>query len=140
MNKQDQFDEDLLKRFIIPERIEKAPEGFTSRTLARIQIEAQSARVKKGIFLKYRIPLISAIIIAGLIIAATIIPANEIDSVGATVWKFFQSLEFSLPRINNTFLQDLNLPGWMAYAIVGILLLVLVDRTLFGIFNKENNH
>jgi len=31
MNKQDQFDEDLLKRFINPERIEKAPEGFTSR-------------------------------------------------------------------------------------------------------------
>jgi len=36
--------------------------------------------------------------------------------------------------------SDLNLPGWMAYAIVGILLLMLVDRTLFGIFNKENNH
>jgi len=140
MNNQDQNDEDLLKRFINPERIEKAPEGFTSRTLARIQIEAQSARVKKGIFLKYRIPLISAIITAGLIITATIIPANETDSVGATLWNFFQSLEFSLPRINNTFLQDLNLPGWIAYAIVGILLLGLIDRTLFGIFNKENNH
>jgi len=139
MNKQDQYDEDLLKRFINPERIEKAPEGFTSKTLARIQIEAQSARVKKGILVKYRIPLITAIITAGLILAATKIPANETDSVGATLWNFFQSLEFSLPRINNTYLQDLNLPGWIAYAIVGILLLGLVDRTLFGIFNKENN-
>jgi hypothetical protein len=139
MNNQDQHDEDLLKRFINPERIEKAPEGFTSRSLARIRIDAQSARVNKGIFLKYRIPLISAIITTGLIIAAIIIPANETDSVGATLWKFFQSLEFSLPRINNTLLQDLNLPGWIAYAIVGILLLGLVDRTLFGIFKKENN-
>jgi hypothetical protein len=139
MNKQDQYDEDLLRKFINPEKIEKAPEGFTSKTLARIQIEAQSGRIKKGIFIKYRVPFISAILTAGLIIAATMIPANETDSVGSTMWKFFQSLEFSLPRINNSYLQDLTLPGWITYAVVGIILLGLVDRTLSGIFNKEKN-
>ena len=50
MNKKEQYEEDLLRKFINPERIEKAPEGFTSKTLARIQIEAQSSGVEKRIF------------------------------------------------------------------------------------------
>jgi hypothetical protein len=137
MNKQDQYDEDLLRKFINPERIEKAPEGFTSKTLTRIQIEAQAAEVKRGFFIKNRVPLISAVITIGLIIAAIMVPTNENDSVGSAIWKYFQSIEFTLPGINNTYFQNLNMPSWISFAIIGIFVLGFFDRALFGIFHKE---
>lgn len=137
MNKQDQYDEDLMRKFLNPERIEKAPEGFTSKTLTRIQIETQTVRVRNGFFVRNRVPLISTLITAGLIIAAILIPANETDSVGSAVWKLFRDLEFSLPRINNTYLDNLNLPGWINYAVIALFLLAFFDKALFGIFHRE---
>jgi hypothetical protein len=137
MNKQDQYDEDLLRKVINPERIEKAPEGFTSKTLTRIQIDAQAAEVKRGFFIKNRVPLISAVITIGLIIAAIMVPTNENDSVGSAIWKYFQSIEFTLPGINNTYFQNLNMPSWISFAIIGIFVLGFFDRALFGIFHKE---
>jgi hypothetical protein len=45
MNKQDQYEEDILRQYINPERIEKAPIGFTAKTMTRIRIETQSVKV-----------------------------------------------------------------------------------------------
>lgn len=131
MNKHDTNDDNLLRKFLNPEKIEKAPEGFTSKILTRIQIESQSVRSNKGFFLKNMVPVISAAITAGLIIAAVIIPARETESLGSTIWKYLQDLEFTLPT--------LSLPGWISYAMMGIFLLGFFDRALFGIFNKGKN-
>ncbi len=137
MNKQNQYNDDMMKEFLNPEMIEKAPEGFTLKTMTRIQIETQTERVRYGFFLRNRVPLISTLITAGLIIAAILIPANETDSVGSAVWKLFLDLEFSLPRISNTHLDNLNLPGWINYAIIALFLLVFLDKALSGIFHRE---
>jgi len=131
MNKQEINDDNLLRKFLNPEKIEKAPEGFTSKTLTRIQIESQSVNLNKGFFVKNRVPVISAAITAGLIIAAITIPAGETESVGSTIWKYLQDLHFTLPIF--------NLPGWLSYAMMGIFLLGFFDRALFGIFHKRNN-
>jgi hypothetical protein len=131
MNKQEMNDDDLLRKFLNPERIEKAPEGFTSKTLTRIQIETQSAKMNKGFFVENRVPIVSAATTAGLIIAAIIIPAGETESVGSTIWKYLQDLEFTLP--------NLSLPGWVSYIMIGIFLLGLFDRALFGLFHKGKN-
>jgi hypothetical protein len=137
MNKQEMNDDTLLRNYLNPEKIEKAPDGFTSKALTRIQIETQSAKVNKGLLVKNRVPLISAAITAGLILTAIMIPAGETESVGSTVWKYIQDLEFRLPVINNNYFNDLSLPGWISYAIIGILLLGFFDRALFGIFHRE---
>jgi hypothetical protein len=139
MNKQETNDEDLLRKFLNPEKIEKAPEGFTSKTLTRIRIESQSVKVNKGFFAKNRVPVISAVITAGLIITALVIPAGETDSIGSSIWKYFQDIEFTLPDFNNSFFRDQSLPGWILYLIVGIFLLGFFDRALFGLFHKRNN-
>jgi hypothetical protein len=139
MNKHEINDEDLLRKFLNPEKIEKAPEGFTSKTITRIQIETQSAKFNQSFLVKNRVPVISAAITAGLIIAAIIIPAGETESVGSTVWKYLQGLEFTLPVINNTYFREFILPGWVPYAMVGILLLGFFDRALFGLFHKGKN-
>ena len=139
MNKQDMNDDTLLRKYLNPEKIEKAPDGFTSKTLTRIQIETQSAKVNKGLFVKNKVPILSAAITAGLILAAIMIPAGETESIGSTIWKYIQDLEFTLPVINSNYFNDLSLPGWFSYALIGILLLGFFDRALFGIFHKGEN-
>lgn len=129
MNEQEIYDEDLLRKFLNPEKIKKAPEGFTSKTLTRIQIETQSAKVMNGFFAKNRVPIVSAAATAVLVIAAILIPASGTDSIGSTIWKYFQDLKFTFPRI--------SLPGWVSYAMIGILLFGFFDRALSGIFHKE---
>jgi len=139
MNEKEQYEEDLLRKYINPERIEKAPEGFTSKTLARIQIEAQSTGLKKGFFLKNRLPLISAAITAGFIIIAILIPSGNGGSVSSGVWQYIRNIEITLPQINNDYLNNFSLPGWVSYAVTALFLLVVFDRALFVFFRKENN-
>jgi hypothetical protein len=139
MNKKEQYEEDLLRKFINPERIEKAPEGFTSKTLARIQIEAQSSGLKKGFFFKNRLPLISAAVTAGFIIIALLIPASNKDSGSSAVWQYIRNIEITLPQISNDYLQNITLPGWVSYAVTALFLLVVFDRALFVFFHKGNN-
>jgi len=137
MNKQETYDDSLLREFLNPGKIEKAPEGFTSKTLTRIQIETQSALLSKGFFVKNKLPVISVTITAALILAAVLIPASETESVGSTIWKYLQDLEFTLPVMNNNCFRDFNLPGWLSYAMIGIFLLGFFDRALYGIFHKH---
>ena len=139
MNKQEMNDDTLLRKYLNPEKVEKAPHGFTSKTLARIQIDTQSAKVKNGLLVKNRVPLISAAITASLILAAVLIPAGQTESVGFTVWKYIQDMEFTLPVINNNYFNDLSFPGWFSYALLGILLLGFFDRALSGIFHSGKN-
>ncbi len=95
--------------------------------------------MNKDFFVKNRVPLISAAITAGLIIAAIIIPAGETESVGSTIWKYIQDLEFTLPVINNNYFREFSLPGWVPYVMIGIFLPGFFDRALFGLFHKRNN-
>ena len=137
MNRQEQYDEDLLRKYINPEKIERAPEGFTSKTLTRIQIEAQSGEGIKSFLARHRVPLISALITAGLIVAAIFLPAKENDIIGSSILKFFQNIQITLPQIRLTSFRDLSLPGWILYAYLVILLLAFIDRVLSGVFRKE---
>jgi hypothetical protein len=129
MNIHEINDDGLLRKFLSPEKIENAPEGFTSKTLTRIRIETQSDKMVKGFFVKYRVPVISAAITAGLIIASVIIPSGGAGSLGSTFWKYIQDLDFPLP--------SLSLPGWISSAMIGAFFLGFFDRALFGIFHKE---
>jgi len=138
MNKQEQYEEDILRKFINPERIEKAPAGFTPKTMARIQIETQEAWLKPGFFAKNRVPIISAAIITGFIIIAALAPANDSDSVGSVFWQYMQNIKISLPGISKIF-KDSIMPGWMVYALAAFLLLAFFDKALSGFFHRENN-
>jgi hypothetical protein len=139
MNKQEHYEEDLLRKFINSERIEKAPVGFTPKTMARIRIEAQEARLKPGFFAKNRIPLISAAIIAGFIVIAVLVPTSNADSVDSVFWQNMQNIKINLPGIGNTIFKDSILPGWMIYALAAFPLLAFLDKALFGFFHKEIN-
>ena len=130
MNNHENNDEELLRRFLNPERIERAPEGFTTKTITRIRIETRPSTEHYGFLARNRVPLISAVITAGLIFAAILIPAGETGTIGSEVWKYFRDITFTLPGI--------NLPKWASYTMIGIFVMGFLDRALSGIFHREN--
>ncbi len=138
MNKQDQIEEDILRKYINPGKIERAPEGFTSKTMTRIRIEAGSSKVHSRAFLKSPVPLVSALITLGLMAAVIFIPAGSSGSIGRSVVKYIAELNISLPQVDLSQLPELNLPGWITYALIGVLFLAFFDKALFGIFNRSN--
>jgi hypothetical protein len=139
MIRPDQNNEDLLRKYINPEMVEKAPEGFTSKSMTRIYIDAETERAKSNVWLKYKVPIISVIITAVLILAAIFIPSGETGTFGPAVLKYIEKLDFSLPQIDMTAFPVLSLPGWTKYAFVSIVLLAIFDRAVSGVFHKEKN-
>jgi hypothetical protein len=137
MNKQEKYDEDLLKTFLNPDRIEKAPEGFTSKTITRIQIEKQSSGLTRRLFSKNLVPLVSLVVFGALIIVSVALSTNDSYPAGSVIWRYLQNPGISLPEINNDFFQNLRIPGWVPYSFMGFFLLVFFDRILFGIFHKQ---
>jgi len=137
MNNQEKYNDDLLRKYISPEKIEKAPEGFTSRVMAHIQIETIPSAVTGGLKKKNLVPVISAVVTILLIAAAFLIPGSESDSLTSEVLDLIKSTKFSLPEIDLSSIFRLNLPSVLIYVFIGILLLTVFDRALYGIFHRE---
>ncbi len=137
MNKEVHIEDDNLRRYINPGSIEKAPEGFTAKTMTRIEIESESITKQRTKLFKSPVLLVSILGTAALIAAAIFIPAGTSDTIGLAVVKYLSNLGISLSGIKLSPLPDLNLPGWFAYGIIGVLFLALFDRTLFGMFHRQ---
>ena len=58
MNSQKKYKEEVLRQYINPERIEKAPEGFTSKVMTQIQMERIPVRLAGRLRNKSLVPVI----------------------------------------------------------------------------------
>jgi hypothetical protein len=137
MNKQEKYKEDILRQYINPERIEKAPEGFTSKVMTRIQIEAGPLKAAAGLRNRNFVPVISTAITILLILAAFFIPGSETDSLALPVVKLIKNIKVSLPEINLTSIFSFNLPSLLIYVFIGILILTLFDSALNVLFHRR---
>ena len=137
MNKQEKYKEDLLREFIYPERIEKAPEGFTSKVMTQIQMEALPLKPATRAQNKNLIPYVSAAVVVLLLSATLFIPVSKSDSSTLPFIEQLRNLKITLPEINLTSIFTFNLPAVMIYVLIGILLLTLFDRGLNMMFNKK---
>ena len=137
MNNKDQSEVDILKKYINPDRIEKAPEGFTSKTMTRIRIETQSSDERIKLRLRSRVPVISVLITAVLITAALVIPASQSHSIGSALLGSLENLIVSFVQINLPPLREIDLPGWFTYGLIGIFILLFFDKALSSIFNRQ---
>ncbi len=137
MNNQEKYKEDLLRQYINPERVEKAPEGFTSKVMTRIQIEAAPLKAAGRLRNRNLVPIISAGITILLIVAAFLIPGSETDLSALPVVKLIKNIKVYLPEINLTSIFSFNLPALMIYVFIGILILTLFDRALNMLFHRE---
>jgi hypothetical protein len=136
MNKQGEKPEDLLRQYINSERIEKAPSGFTSKVMTRIQIEAVplNTAVKSGNL--NLVPYISVLVAILLIAAAFLIPGSETGASVFPATDFIKNIKVPLPEINLVSILRFNLPVLMMYVFIGILMLKFFDRALNAIFHK----
>lgn len=137
MNSKGQNKEDLLKQYINPERIEKAPEGFTSKVMRRIEVEPAPLRPANKIGNKSLIPFISIAVIILFFLAACLIPTGEPDALTINALKLFNDIKLSFPEIDITSILSVSLPASFIYIVVTILILTLFDRALNMFFHRE---
>lgn len=135
MNNQEKYKEDLLRQYITPESIEKAPEGFTSKVMAHIRIETVPSIVAGRLWGKSPVVIISAAVTIILLAIAFLIPASQPDSLALPVLKLLKNINLSLPELNLSSIFGLTLPSIIIYVFIGILILTLFDRALHRIFH-----
>jgi hypothetical protein len=136
MNKQEKHDEDLLSRYINPEQIEKAPEGFTLKVMSLIETENEPVKVVVKMRKISLVPVISGAVTILLIASVFLIPGNKSEFIASPALGVLKNLKISLPEIDLTSLFRLNVPLSLLYGLIGILLLSLLDRALYGVFHK----
>jgi hypothetical protein len=137
MNSKGKNMEDLLKDYINPENIEKAPEGFTSKVMSLIQVEPVPVKIPARIQNKNMIPLISCAVTIILIATAFLLPENKADSMTLPAMEVLKNLKFAMPKIDIGNIFSLNLPGTLIYVFSGLLILSLFDRALNVVFHRE---
>jgi hypothetical protein len=137
MNSKEKNMEDLLKDYINPENIEKAPEGFTSKVMSLIQVEPLPVKVPARIQTKNLVPLISCAVTIILIATAFLLPGNKGDSMTIPAMEFLKNLNFAMPKINIGNIFSLNLHGTLIYVFSGLLILSLFDRVLNVVFHRQ---
>ena len=130
-----EFDKkDPLRTYFDPERIEKAPDSFTNKTMMRIALEPRAVRIH---FLrKNLVPLISVLVIALLVTAAVLLPANPPDSIFESVIKTLNNYKISLPQVDIVKGLGLHLPAWAPFGLIGIVLIGIFDKGLYQVFHK----
>ena len=137
MDNQEKYKEDLLKHYISPGRIEKAPEGFTSKVMSGIQVGVVPVKVAGRLRNRSLVPVISAAVTVIFIMTAFLIPGSKSDSLTFSVMDLLKTIKVSLPELDLNSIFRFNLPSNMLYVFVGILMLSLFDRALYGVFHKE---
>ena len=107
MNNREKYNDDILRQYIGPERIEKAPEGFTSKVMTRIKIETIPSAVSVKSQKRNLIPVISAAVTLLLLAAAFLIPVSESDSITIPLLRLFAEYKIITTRIK----PGINLPA-----------------------------
>jgi len=130
MSGQDQGSRDILRKFINPGMIEKAPAGFTSKSMTRIQIETGTASSVSRILGRHRVALISVILAASFILAILLLPPSLANSGGFELIGNFKKLVPGLLGIDNLKFPEFEIPGWIFYASVSIFVLIFLDSLI----------
>jgi hypothetical protein len=137
MNNQEKHTDDLLSKYITSERIEKAPEGFTSKVMTLVRLEKSHLVSEERSWKKNLVPVLSIVITVLLIVSAYLIPSGKTDPISNPVLSLIKNLKLSFPDVNISSIFRFSLPSVMIYAIIGIIILTVFDRALFRVFHRQ---
>ena len=130
--------EDLLKEFINPKGIVKAPEDFTSRMMERIHLEsAAGAGIEKTGRLKL-VPVVSAIVTILLLAAAFLLPGKSVASASGPLSDLVGNISLHLPSISISSYIKLSIPETLVYISVAVFMLAFFDRALNVLFHRND--
>ncbi len=135
MNNQEKYQEDPLRKYFSTDRQEDTPEGFTSKVMTRINMETiplSEVSSKRNL-----VPYISALVIIILTAAVFLIPDSDTDLISKTLMSYIKGIKISLPNMTLSSFFRLSVPAVITYAFIGILVLTVFDRALYGFFKKE---
>jgi len=135
MNNTEKNDRDILSRYISPERIEKAPEGFTQRIMIMLQSEKAPMAIREKSLKDYRIPVISILITLSFIMAAISSSSSNDYIPDLSLLKLTGKI--NLPDFNIEKLFSFTFPELLIYITLGIFLLLLFDQLLNRFFHRE---
>lgn len=137
MDKQEKYTEDLLSQYINPERIEKAPEGFTSKVMSLIETEKMPVISATKYRKKTLVPYIFSAFILVLTIVAFFLPGSENKTLLIPGLEFLKNVKLTIPDIGLSDIFSINLPATMLYGLIGIFLLSFLDKALYSVFHRE---
>jgi hypothetical protein len=137
MNNQEKRTDDLLSKYITSERIEKAPDGFTSKVMTLVRLEKSHLVSEESSWKKNLVPVLSIVVTVLLIVSAYLIPSGKTDSIASPVLSLIKNLKLSFPDVNISSVFRLSLPSVIMYAIVGIIILTVFDRALSRVFHRN---
>lgn len=128
MRREEDFRRDVLKDYLDHSNIEKAPEGFTSKVMSHVYMQAKPVRHEKKSF----IPLVYAGITGVLILAAFLLPEGTLK-FPEMAWP--DNLNLTFPRIG----EGLRISPLLIYILGAVILLFVFDSGLKSVFRKEKN-
>ena len=135
MNDQLKYQEDPLRKYISPYNREETPEGFTSKVMTRIGLD--TIPMLEGSHKRNLVPYIFALVTIILIATAFLIPESDTDLISLTFMRFIKGIKLSVPEMNLSSIFQFSMPAVITYAFIGILVLTVFDRALYGFFKKE---
>jgi hypothetical protein len=130
--------DDPLRKYLNPERIEKAPEGLTGKIMARIQVERSPVKITGKIRHSNLVLLVSAGITVILLSLAVIFPPTSEDTIFSGILKYLSSLNLTFSKIKMVSGQGFNLPSIIIYIAIGFFVLTLFDRALDRVFRRKS--
>ncbi len=141
MNNQEKHIDDNLKKFVGPEMSEKAPEGFTSKVMTRIQMMPVSEKTDRVVLKRSLVPYVSAAVILILITASYILQGVDTSPQSPTIFtNMLNNINLSLPKVNLSSLFRIKFPEFLSYIFFGLFFLALFDRGLYKLFHRRKSH
>ena len=134
MNSNGNFEEDILRDYLNPRSVEKAPERFTENLMSRIEKEAVPKRQNIIAAEKIKIPLI-AVMITIVLITIAVTTRQSGDPLLPLLNGFLADTKVKIADMISNSIPDLSVPAIVVYISVGILVLSLLDLTLNRIFH-----
>lgn len=128
MRRYKEVERDDLKEYFVKTNIEKAPEGFTSKVMSHIYMQASPVKPEKRSFIPYAYAGITAI----LVIVSFLAPQTNLKFPEIVLPEL---LHFTFPQIGESF----KLSPTIMYVFGAILLLVIFDSGLKSFFRKEKS-
>jgi hypothetical protein len=137
MDKQEKHTEDFLSQYINPERIEKAPDGFTSKVMSVIETEKNPVRAAEKHKKRTLVPYIFSVFIIFLTILTFFLPASKSQAISIPFLELIKGIKLNMPEVDFGNLISIDLPSALIYVLIGIFLLSFLDRALYRVFHRE---
>jgi len=137
MDKHEKYTEDILSKYINSERIEKAPEGFTSKIMSVIEMEKTPVRTPEISRKRTLVPYVFSAFLITLIVISIFLPGSKSQALSIPVPEFIKGIKLTIPEVDFGNIFNFDLPSAMIYVLIGLILLSFLDKALYRVFHRE---